>query len=246
MKSTSWREEYVIGEYQKDLILPNLLRLMEIKKGDAVLDLACGPGFFSREFAKTGAQVTGVDISKELIALANASLQATHGSEAISFKVSSADKLDFIKSGSIDKIALILAIQNMENVQGVLKECARALKPAGRLFIVMTHPAFRVPKESSWGFDEAQKIQYRRIDRYLSELKVKIQSHPGDRPSQYTLTLHRPLQFYFKSLNKAGFCVSRLEEWNSHKKSQAGPRAKAEDLARKEIPMFLFLEAIKS
>ena len=38
------------GSYQRDLILPNVLRLMEIKKGDAVLDVACGQGFFAREF----------------------------------------------------------------------------------------------------------------------------------------------------------------------------------------------------
>ena len=31
--------------YQKDVILPNILRLMEIKKGDNILDLACGQGF---------------------------------------------------------------------------------------------------------------------------------------------------------------------------------------------------------
>jgi hypothetical protein len=37
--------------------------------------------------------------------------------------------------------------------------------------------------------------------------------------------------------------VTMLEEWNSHRKSEPGPRAKAEDLARKEIPLFLCLVA---
>lgn len=254
-KSAQWYDEFLSeqGTYQKDLILPNLLRLMEIKRGETVLDLACGQGFFSVEFAKAGAEVLGVDISKELVALANKNIGALALDQrrGIAFKVSSADKLDFIDSGSIDKIAIILAIQNMENVQMAFKECARVLKPAGRLFMVMTHPAFRVPKESSWGYDsstssgQAGGIIYRRIDRYLSELKSKIQMHPGDKPSEYTITFHRPMQFYFKSLSKAGFGVSRLEEWNSYKKSQPGPRAKAEDLARKEIPLFLFLEADK-
>jgi hypothetical protein len=53
------------------------------------------------------------------------------------------------------------------------------------------------------------------------------------------------LQFYFKALRKAGFLVSRLEEWNSQKKSQPGPRADAENRARKEFPLFLALEAVK-
>jgi hypothetical protein len=69
--------------------------------------------------------------------------------------------------------------------------------------------------------------------------------HPGDKPSQYTTSFHRPLQYYFKAFNKAGFSVTLMEEWNSHKKSQTGPRAEAEDVARKEIPLFLCLVVVK-
>jgi hypothetical protein len=57
----------------------------------------------------------------------------------------------------------------------------------------------------------------------------------------FTVSFHRPLQFYFKIFSKLGFAVERLEEWNSNKKSEAGPRAKAEDKARKEIPLFLYM-----
>lgn len=146
---------------------------------------------------------------------------------------------------TINKAAIVLALQNMENVVKVLDECARVIKRGGELYIVLNHPAFRVPKASSWGWDEKEKIQYRRIDRYLSELKVPIQMHPGDKPNQYTTSFHRPLQYYFKALNKAGFAVLLMEEWSSHKKSQEGPRAKAEDVARKEIPLFLCVAAIR-
>ena len=137
----------------------------------------------------------------------------------------------------------------MENVQGVFNECGRVLKENGKLFLVMNHPAFRIPKASGWEWDAKNKIQYRRIDSYLSESREKIDMHPsaGSRKSasDYTLSFHRPLQFYFKALQKAGFSVNRLEEWNSNKKSEPGPRATAENKIRKEIPLFLFLEAIK-
>lgn len=250
-KAARWYDELIEGHgdtYQRTVILPNLLRRMDIRRGERVLDLACGQGFFARALAEAGARVTGVDISKELIALAKRRVP-----RGVEFMVASADNLGFLKNGSIDKAVFVLAIQNIENVHGAFAECARALRPNGGLYIVMNHPAFRVPKESSWGWDpstklgaSAQSVQYRRIDRYISESKERIQMHPGDKPEEYTLTFHRPFQFYFKAFAKAGFAVTGLEEWISHKKSEPGPRQKAEDRARKEIPLFLFIEGIKS
>lgn len=236
-----WYDDLLKGEgtYQKELILPNLLRLMDIRRSDAVLDLACGQGFFAGEFSKLTNHVVGVDASKSLIAIAR------EGSGA-EFHVSSADKLSFLNKASVDKAAVILALQNIEDVNAVLRETARVLKPSGSLYIVLNHPAFRVPKMSSWGWDEKAKVQYRRIDRYLSEAKVPIEMHPGSKQSEVTTSFHRPLQFYFKALHKAGFAVAGLEEWNSHKQSEPGPRAKAEDLARKEIPLFLCVIARKA
>lgn len=158
------------------------------------------------------------------------------------FHVSSADTIPFVKTASVDAVTIILALQNIENVAGVFAECARVLKPTNRLLMVMNHPAFRIPQHSSWGWEE-NKVQYRAIDEYLSESRTKIQMHPGGDPKATTISFHRPLQWYVKLLAKHGFAVTRLEEWISNKKSQKGPRAKAEDKARKEIPLFLCIEA---
>src|SRR3989344_3691807 len=244
-KSTAWKE-VVWGGYQKDVILPNIIRLISIKKSEAVLDLGCGTGSFSREFAAKGAKVIGVDVSSALIEAAQKIPAAN-----VSYKAASADNLSFIKSGSVDKITIILALQNIDNVDKVFKECARVLKAGGKMLVVLNHPAFRVHKESSWGWDPAAEgVQYRRVDRYLSESKEKIQTHPSagsgrvPRPEDYTISFHRPLQFYFKLLRNSGFCLCRLVEWVFHKKNEPGPRSKAEDVARKEIPLFLFLEAV--
>jgi len=246
-KSTSWGKvagwyndllEKEDGTYQKNLILPNLLRLLQIKRGELILDLACGQGFFAREFAKIGAKVIGVDISPELINIAKQD-------KVVEYHVSQAHKLDFLHSESVDKITIILSLQNIENLNEVIKETSRVLKPKGKLFIVLNHPAFRIPKESSWGWDEPSKVQYRRLDSYLSESKVQIQMRPGDNPQEKTISFHRPLQFYFKLLSKYNFLISGLEEWNSHKVSEVGPKKEAEDKARREFPLFLFLEAVK-
>ena len=254
-KSADWYDSFLKeGEdtYQNKVILPNLLRVLDIKKGQVILDLACGQGFFTRQFHNKGAKVIGIDLSPKMIKLAEQNLP-----KEIEYHVAPAHKLLFIKDNSIDAVTVILGIQNIENISGVFKEVSRVLKKSGRMFIVMNHPAFRVLKKSNWGFDENNKVQYRRVDEYLTESKVKIEMRPGSKSSKsseiskssglntYTISFHRPLQVYFKILGKLGFGVTRLEEWISPKQSQSGPRQKAEDKARKEIPLFLLLEAEK-
>ncbi len=226
--------------YQTKVILPNLIRAMAIHKGVRVLDLACGQGFFTRAFHLEGAEVAGVDISSELIGLAQ-----KQSSKEIKYFVRSADDLGVFTDGYFEKITIVLSVQNIEAPHKVFKECARILKPGGKLFIVLNHPSFRVLKESSWEYDEVTKTQYRRIDRYMSEAKMEIDMNPSHPNTTTTISFHRPLQYYFKTLSNAGFSVARLEEWLSHRDSEDGPRKLAEDRARMEIPLFLYLEAVK-
>ena len=226
--------------YHSTLVLPNLLRLMDIDKSDVILDLACGQGFFAREFFGKGAQVIGVDISENLIQIAK-----DKSDPNIKYYVSAADNLPFIKKDSIAKITIILALQNIENVGSVIKECQRLLRQNGKIFIVINHPSFRIPKHTSWGFDDKNKIQFRKVDSYLTESRSKIQMHPGSSPDEFTWSFNRPLQFYSKIFNKNNLAIAKLEEWNSNKESEPGPKAEMENKARKEIPLFLFMEVIK-
>lgn len=231
------------GTYQKEVILPNLMRLLNPQKNEVVLDNACGQGFFSRAIAETGAKVIGVDIAKELIDIAQ-----KNSSKEIAFHTSPSDLLNFIPDASVDKAITILALQNIEKLNETLAETFRVLKKGGKFFIVLNHPAFRIPKKSSWQWDGENSKQYRRIDVYMSDIKERIEMNPGAKENnkEYTVSFHRPLQVYFKALNKAGFVVGRFEEWISHKESVKGARSDEENRIRKEIPMFAIIEAIKN
>jgi SAM-dependent methyltransferase len=138
-----------------------------------------------------------------------------------------------------------MALHHFERLEHVYEQVARALKPGGRFVVAMMHPAFRGSKETSWGWDQAKEVQYRRVDRYLLPRKSPIVTHPGKTPDLYTWTFHKPIEAYAKALRNARLLIDALEEWPSHKSSSPGPRAAAENAARKEIPMFLALRAVK-
>ena len=228
------------GEFHREIILPGVLRLLELTAGQKALDIACGQGVLCRSLAERGVDVTGIDSSADLIRAAG----QRSGEARIHYHVADVRRLDFLPAASFHAAACVMAIQNMHPLAPIFQGIGKALRDDGRLVIVMMHPCFRVPKQTSWGWDEAAKVQYRRIDRYLLPRKTPISMHPGSDPGLYTWTFHKPLELFFKALRQAGFVVDTLEEWPSHKTSTSGPRAPAENEARKEIPMFLALRAV--
>lgn len=229
--------------YQEQLIKPNLIRVLSPKPGEEILDVACGQGFFAHEIVKAGSKVVGIDVAGELVKLAK-----EQSGKNETYLVLSAEKMESLSNGRFSAAVCVLALQNIKNLQAAVSEIARVLKPDGRCVLVLNHPAFRIPTASSWAYDKETNTQYRNIYKYLSEISQEVdmtQGVIGPKNKTYTISFHRPLQVYFKAFAKAGLCVTRLEEWVSHKISDKGPRKQAEDLARKEIPLFMCLELKK-
>lgn len=218
--------------------MPGAYRLLDARKGDRVLDLACGQGVFSRYLCEKGVVVEGLDVSDELVRMASA-----RSDKRIRFHVADAGDPNALPGQQFDAVVCLLAAQNMKNLAPVFANVARWLKPEGHFVMVTTHPCFRIPRQSHWGWDEERKIQYRRTDHYLSEIDIPILTPPMAMSDQFTLTSHRPLQSYFRALSASGMWVEVLAEWTSNKLSQPGPRSRAENRARKEIPLFLALRA---
>ncbi len=245
MKDTSWGKvsewyDDVVNDadsFQSQVILPHIMRLVAPHKGQNILDVACGQGFFSKQFVDKEASVVGVDIGGELINLAKKNIKEG------TFFTSPSHKLEMIKDKTVDVVVCILALQNIEKLNETIAEVRKKLVPNGRFIIVLNHPAFRIPKKTSWGWEG--DAQYRRVDAYMSESSTEIDMNPGKEEDKInTVSFHRPLQVYFKMLAKNGFAVTKLEEWMSHKNSQEGPKKAEEDRMRKEIPMFMCLVSI--
>jgi hypothetical protein len=133
----------------------------------------------------------------------------------------------------------------MDPLEPVIRSAAGLLTDSGRIVILLTHPAFRVPRQSGWGWDENRKLAYRRIDRYLTPLPVPMKTLPGNENQRTTRSFHRPIKDYVNVLAQTGLPIDRMEEIPAHKIRVAGGTQRAEELARKEIPLFLALRGRK-
>jgi SAM-dependent methyltransferase len=222
--------------YHQAVVLPNALRLLGPK--GSLLDLGCGQGVMARHLA-TDVEYCGVDLSKALI---EAAKRLTPGK---TFVVADAAGEFPVEKRDFDRACFILSLQNIENGEKAIANAGLHLKKKGKLLIVLNHPAFRIPRQSDWGVDEKSKLQYRRMNGYMSPMKIPIQTTPSKgEASEVTYSYHHPLSDYAKWLQKNKFAIVTMEEWCSDKKSE-GARAKMEDRARKEFPLFMAILAVK-
>lgn len=241
-----WYQSSVGNEghyYHQNIVIPGVLRMLSLdtkKEPSALLDLACGQGVLARHIPNH-IEYIGVDISPSLIKLAKgADKNSKH-----QYVISDITKVIPIKKYDFTHAAIILAIQNIEAPKEVFANAAKHLSSNGQLAIVMNHPCFRIPRQSSWKIDEKQKVQFRRIDCYSSKLKIPIQASPSKgEQSTTTWSFHHPLSSYSQWLFEAGFVIEVIEEWHSDKVS-LGKAAKMENKARAEFPLFMAIRARK-
>lgn len=244
-KVGKWYNESV-GEtghyYHQLIIIPNVLKLLNFSEGKpaSLLDLACGQGVLSRHLP-SHVEYVGIDAAAQLIQAAN-NYQKPSSHQ---FLVGDVTQKLPLKHPPFTHATMILALQNIENPLAAFKNAYQNLQPGAQFILVMNHPCFRIPRQSSWKIDEENKIQFRRIDRYMTPLKIPIQTHPAKgKESPNTVSFHHPLTDYSRWLNESGFMISLIQEWCSDKESE-GRMAKMENRSRQEIPLFLAIQAKK-
>ena len=251
----SWYDQYVGQDgspFHQEVILPGVEKLLRIPKSSStpftILDLACGQGVLQRFFPQPHVKHVGIDVSESLIALAKKrSLDERHRyvQGDATLLIHDDGSLNYgLVDASFDAVTILLAIQNMSPLSAVWKGVKRLLKPEGKCIIVMMHPSFRIPKASSWQWNDKEKRQERTLWSYLSSHEIPITSNPGKGLESTTTThFHRPLQAYVNTLGNAGLWIDHLEEWVSHVPEQTGMKSEALLQAKKEFPMFLALVA---
>lgn len=232
------------SDYHQNVILPAALRMLGVSAGESIIDVCCGQGVLVNPLLEAGAaRVTGVDASPRLIKAA----QARFGKNPkVSLIVADACKAGAWADGSHDAATCLMAVHDVPDADALFFNIARSLKSGGRALFVFMHPCFRIPKKTHWGWDNDQKIQYRRVDSYGTPLEIPITTHPGKDSGEHTAFHHRPLSEVLTALGKGGLAVTACEELYSHRRSQgSGPFSKAEHKAAGEFPLFIALMTVK-
>lgn len=247
-KVSGWYEKTVQDEKstQQEAILPNLVSTLKNSvKDKVVLDLGCGTGFFVHTLLMSGAKkVIAVDVDEELLKVVKQKYMNTDKVEVLQ---ADAEKLEGIDTDSVDVILSVESLVNMRRLDKVTSEMRRVLTGGGKVVAVVNHPCFRVPQSSDWYFDVQGKRQGRVIYKYNTAHEVQIDMNPGSKINKkFTYTFHRSLAEYMKFFSKNRLAVTNMTEIYSNKTSQVGAlRKREEDLARKEIPLFLIFELQK-
>jgi len=124
-------------EMEEDILLP----IIEDVKGKTIMDVGCGNGRYSLIFAKAGANVTGVDLTPEMIA----SAQQKASTDGLEIDFICDDILGVnLAPNRFDLIFSSLAITHIEDLTELLRKLKPALKSDGRIIFSDIHPCFKM------------------------------------------------------------------------------------------------------
>jgi ubiquinone/menaquinone biosynthesis C-methylase UbiE len=122
-----------------DVVAQRLLthKMLELRAGEAVLDIGCGPGLLAHEMATTvgpAGRVCGIDLSADMVAM---SMRRCADQEWTEFEEADAAALPY-PDDTFDAAASTQVYEYVEDVLSVLVELRRVLRPGGRALIIDT------------------------------------------------------------------------------------------------------------
>jgi ubiquinone/menaquinone biosynthesis C-methylase UbiE len=150
---------------------PERLAERYVKPGDRVLDFGCGPGFFTREFAKqvgAGGQVYSVDLQEEMLNILRGKLDPEGLMPRITLHQCQPDAINLPSdmNGTFDAAFTIFVVHEVPDPAKLFREIAHLLKPGGTLFY--TEPPLVVSgTEFRENLARAEEAGFLQVDRSL-------------------------------------------------------------------------------
>ena len=118
----------------------NLAVVLALPPGARILDVGCGSGWLCEYFARFGYDVTGIDISPELIAMADERLsKVPYGSDHekdLAYRFLVHDIEDEALAETFDAVICYDSLHHFEDEHAVLRHLAAMLDYGGQLFVL--------------------------------------------------------------------------------------------------------------
>lgn len=190
--------------------------------GRRVLEIACGHGRVTRELARLGAVVTGVDISGAMLAKA----ESAERERPAGIRYIHADVADpaLLRGETFDVVVCSFGLSDIDDLDGTLANTHRLLRQGGVFAFSILHPCFAGGAEvsGSWPSDGTYYDErWWQADGSLSTLRRQVGAN------------HRSLSTYLNSLRRHGLVLDEMAE----PAPEAQWAANRQDAAR--LPVFL-------
>jgi 2-polyprenyl-3-methyl-5-hydroxy-6-metoxy-1,4-benzoquinol methylase len=200
--------------FHKTLVSPSAERLLAVKPGERVLDVACGNGQMARRLAQLGAAVVATDFSAALIEKA----KARTPDSPIDYRVVDAtdeSALLALGTASFDAVVCNMALQDIADIDPLFRAVKRLLRPGGRFVFTTTHPCFNLAS-TVFGQERLDldgqlvyQMSLKQVE-YLTPTTREGAGAPGE-PAPH-LYFHRPLHVLLNAAFAAGLTLDGLEE----------------------------------
>lgn len=204
------------NEFQDYLIEPPTERLLVLKPGERVLDIACGAGRFARRMAALGAIVIAIDNAEKF--LNRARERTTENIERIQYlKLDASDQsaLMSLGEGYFDAAVCTMALMDMSSITPLISSLPKILKPRGRFVFSVIHPVFNsgTARHVAEQFEHDGEITTRSgmtVTEYTEPFAFKGLGILGQPEPQHYF--HRPISLLFNTCFKYGFALDGMEE----------------------------------
>jgi SAM-dependent methyltransferase len=167
-------------------------------EGRRVLDYGCGSGYGSARIASKARSVTGVDVSAEAVAYA----QAHYTQPNLDYRVIEPDKPLPFEAGAFQTVLSFQVIEHVSDPDLYLREIARVLEPGGTL--VMATPDRRtrlLPLQRPWNRWHLVEYSEQTLQRLLLRHFPSVEMHTmGGKKSVLDIELRRTRRIKWLSL----------------------------------------------
>ncbi len=222
----------IAEQYQRARLQPwrthieryTLLRLVGDVAGKAVMDLACGEGYYTRALRQQGAaRIVGVDLSRAMIGLAEA--EEARRPLGVEYRVGDVRTLEVPGEFDLAFAAYLLNYaHSAEELAQMCRAVARALRPGGRFVTANSNPAEPIvafPAARAYGFSrrvEGELVEGAPVvlEFFLPEGSFEVTNYylsAGTMEEAFRAAGLRELRWHAAEVSPEGLCEFGREYW---------------------------------